>query len=378
MSSAKGPLRGLGPASKALLVAGLTDTPLPVPGPDVFRDEATVIADEGLAPVALALAGQGEGLHPETFELLHGLTFQTQIRCMAAGLAARGVLRRIDELGIAAVVIKGPSVERFHPAGWPRAYSDIDLLVAPRDFYSVVNECHRAGFEDAVSRPPWPWFDLRCKEGVNIHGEDGGNLDIHHHVPPWAFGVDLDVDAAVAGSTWGDVAGVPVRLVGAPHCLVIASLHVLNDLWKGSLGLKSWRDILALLRHIGIDQAETTFVEMELGWLLDLVTNALAVHLPEAEVPVTRRHYRTPPVSRARLAALGWSSDSALSRLRATYVARLPIPEAAAFLAGCAVPQRSWVRERNGSYVKYWGSLFTEARSTIGGEDHRMKSLEGK
>ena len=93
MSSAKGPLRGLGPASRALLVAGLTDTPLPVPGPDAFRDEADVIADEGLAPVALALAGQGEGLRPETFERFHGLTFQTQIRCMAAGLAARGVLR---------------------------------------------------------------------------------------------------------------------------------------------------------------------------------------------------------------------------------------------------------------------------------------------
>jgi hypothetical protein len=71
------------------------------------------------------------------------------------------------------------------------------------------------------------------------------------------------------------------------------------------------------------------------------------------------------------MALLGWSNDSSVSSLRASWIARLPVPEAVAFVGGCAVPQRTFVREGYGSYWSYWRSLFAEARSTMNGADYR-------
>ena len=310
-----GPLHGLGPAARACLVAGLTDRH-DVPDADAFEREATLLTQEGLAPIALTLAGSDGGLDAETFAVLRQVTLESQILAMAASHAARGALLRFEQSKIPVVVIKGPAVERFHPAGWPRSFSDIDLLVAPQDFFPVVHECVEAGFVDAVSRPPWPWFDLRCKEGVNICGPEGGNLDIHHHVPPWVFGAKLGIEEILATATWGNVGGAPVRFVDAPNSLVIASLHVLNDLWKGRLGLSSWRDIVALLRLVGMEQAEETFDSLGLAWLLSLVTGELNASVPEADVGVPRRHHPVPLTARARMAVLGWSNDSSISSLQ--------------------------------------------------------------
>jgi hypothetical protein len=324
-----------------------------------------------MGPIALTLAGSDGGLDAGTFTLLRNTALESQIRAMAAAHAARGALRRFDQAGIPVVVIKGPAVERFHPVGWPRSFSDIDLLVASRDFAVVVRECVEAGFVDTVSRPPWPWFDLRCKEGVNIRGPEGGNLDIHHHVPPWVFGARLGLDEILATATWAEVSGAPVRFVDAPYSLVIASLHVLNDLWKGRIGLSSWRDIIALLRVVGMDQAEETFDSLDLGWLLGLVAGELADSVPEADTGVPGHRHPIPMTARARIAVLGWSNDSSVSSLRASWIARLPAPQAVAFLGGCAVPQRIFVRDGYGSYRAYWRSLFVEARSTMNGADYR-------
>lgn len=371
MTGDSGPLHGLGPAARACLIAGLTAEPPEVPEPASFERESTTIIQEGLAPVALKLAGADGGLDPETFARFRQVTLESQIRAMAAGHAAGDALRRFDEAGIPVVVIKGPAIERFHPAGWPRTYSDIDLLVAPRDFHAVVEVCVQAGFVDAVSRPPWPWFDLRCKEGVNIRGPVGGNLDIHHHVPPWVFGANLSIDQVLTTATWSSVGGAPVRLVSASNSLVIASLHVLNDLWKGRIGLSSWRDILALLRHLGPAGAEEAFDAVGIGWLLGLVAGELASSVPEAEIVVPRHHHRVPVSARMRIAVLGWNNDSSISSLRASWIARLPAPQVVAFLAGCAVPQRTFVQESYGTYRAYWHSLVDEARSTMKGADYR-------
>lgn len=371
MSVDAGPLHGLGPAARACLVAGVTTDPPELPDQASFAKESTLLIQEGLSPIALTLAGSDGGLDTETFALFRQVTLESQIRAMAAGHAARSALLHFDKSGIPVVVIKGPAVERFHPPGWPRSYSDIDLMVAPRDFHAVVEACVEAGFVDAVSKPPWPWFDLRCKEGINIRGPEGGNLDIHHHVPPWVFGARLGVDEILATATWADVGGAPVRLTDAPYSLVIASLHVLNDLWKGRIGLSSWRDILILLGVVGMDQAEETFDSLGLGWLLGLVAGEFVASVPESEVVVPTDGHPVPLTARARIAVLGWNNDSAVSSLRASWIARLPAPQAAAFLAGCAVPQRTFVQEGYGSYRAYWGSLFSEARSTMHGADYR-------
>jgi hypothetical protein len=337
-----------------------------------FTDESSLIVAEGLAPVALELMRACGAEEPETFELFRSITLEMQFRSMAAPMVARGVLHRLDEARIPVAVIKGPAVARFHPEGWPRTYSDVDLLVPPRHFFEVVRLCEGDGFENDVSQPRWPWFDLYCKEGVNLHLGEVGNIDVHHHVPPWVFGAKLDVDAVLRTATMGTVGGAPVHLADASYSLIVAALHVLNDLWKGRLGLTSWRDILVLLHHVGINQAEQAFATVHLEWLLDLVTSSIAAGVSEAEVAQPRRVHSVPILARARIAMLGWNNAS-ISRQQASWAARLPAPRALAFLAGCVVPEPKYVREHFGSYRQYWRSLFDDTLATMHGADHRMQ-----
>jgi hypothetical protein len=327
-----------------------------------------------MAAIALTFMSTDPGAEPDTFKLFRSLAMDLQLRSMAAWIAARSVLRRLEDRSISAVVIKGPAVERFHPRGLPRPYSDVDLLVRPSDFRAAVALCEEEGFVDDTTHPQWPWFDLLCKEGVNLHRDDGGNLDVHHHVPPWVFGARLTPDAVLDLATWDEIAGVPVRFADADRSLVIASLHVLNDLWKGRIGLGSWRDILVLLDRVGIEAAESTFDELKLGWLLGLVTDTLAAGVPEAQVPRTRRAHRIPLAVRARIGALGWSRATSFSRQQASWCARLPLPAAMAFLGGCIVPAPRYIDDRYGSYRSYWRTMYRDAVSTLHGEDHRMKT----
>lgn len=370
-----GPLAGLGPASRACLSAGLTDQPPPLE-PGALADEAELLLAESMAPVALVVADGIPGVAPALVERFRQVSLEMQVRAMAAESAARRVLSALDRRGIPAAVIKGPAVTPCHPTGWPRAYSDIDLLVPATRFDEAVQVCREEGFTHPASTPPWPWMDAACKEGVNLHcSRDGGNMDVHHHVAPWLFGTRLTPERVLDAGHWGDVAGHRARMAAPEHSLVIAALHVVNDLWKGRMGLVSWRDMLVLLGQVGGARARATFDELELGWLLTLVTAGLAEVVPEVPLPATGPDRRMPLAVRGRMAALGWSSDAALTHHRVTFAARLPLTKAAMFVAGCVVPQPRYVREYYGSYPRYWRHLLGETVSTVQGEDPRMNSV---
>jgi hypothetical protein len=370
-----GPLRDLGPATRACLTAGLVEEE-PRVEPSCYKEEAEFIVGEGLAGIAFQLARNVPGADPATVEWLRRVTFETQLRSMAAMLAARRIFQRLNDKFIPVVVIKGPAVERYHPLHWPRTYGDVDVLVSAGDYPEVIRVCQSELFTDPASTPPWPWFDRICKEGVNLHSHDGGNIDVHHHVPPWVFGRRLTAENVIASSSVGTLSDLKVRLASLEHSLVIASLHVLNDLWRGRSGLVSWRDIIVLLRNVGMDRAVEVFTEVGLTWLLDLVTVSLRSYLPEAAVPVRAAAHGPPFDIRTRIAVLGWDNDSTLSRHRVSFAARLPVANALAFIGGCVLPQRRYVYEYYDTYRNYWRRLVGETVSTVHGDDPRMSSTQ--
>lgn len=369
-----GPLARLGPAARACVSAGLIEN-VQQTDPESLTREADLLVAESMAPVALRVAETTPGTDRETVDRYRRVTLRMQIRSMAIEMATRRVLSALAEREIPLTVIKGPAVLPFQPPGWTRSYSDIDLLVPVTRFWDAVATCEKEGFTDPASTPPWPWFNTSCKEGVNFCSADGGNVDVHHHVPPWIFGAKLTPERVLSSSVPGEVGGQPVRLASGEHSLVIAALHVVNDLWKGRIGLVSWRDIAVLLHHLGGDRAAAAFDEVGLGWLLTLVASDLAESIPELALPVSGLRQRMPVSVRGRMAALGWDSDSRLTHLRATFAARLPASRAALFVAGCIVPKPQYVREYFGNYFKYWGHLVEESVSTMHGEDPRMKSI---
>jgi hypothetical protein len=293
-----------------------------------------------------------------------------QMRTLAADFGTAELLRDLSAVGVRAVIIKGPAVARFHPKGWPRAYSDLDVLVAHDQFRTALNTAIRAGFEyPEAACPPWTWIDRYCREGVNLHGQ--GNVDIHHHIPPWILGVGVRMEDVAASADSIQLRGVKVQMASLEYSTVIAALHVFNDFWKGRLGLVSWRDLVVLLHSTDRVHVRETFRSADLEWLLDLVTAALSQGVPEAMIEPTG-NTRPPRRIRQRMGVLGWDHTSSVSHYRVAWAGRLPLPQGIAFLLGSAVPSRSYIHQRHGTYRRYWSRAWRETVETKGGVDFRV------
>ena len=378
--SPAGPLRGLGPAARWCLTAGVVEHPLPVPGIESFRNESDLIFREGLAPVALqALDSRLTSPNDPLWTCFRDVTRVGNFRCFAVDVLGATLLSTLSKAGIPTVVIKGPAVARLHPKGWPRHYSDIDILVPKQNFLRAVLCSKGEGFEYSERTvPQWRWFDLVCREGLNLHSASGGNIDIHHHVPPWALSSKFEVNDVINRSIPWELCGIPINIASPEDLLLVSTLHVLNDLWKGKSGLSSWRDVIVVMKLLGASKSAMAFDGAGLGWLFELVAKALSVAVPEIGIVASDTEARIPVTARWRMAALGWGDDSALSRHRLSWAIRLPTPNALAYLAGTAFPAPKYIRERHGSLRNYWRSAWNETIATRHGSDYRMTTVQDK
>jgi hypothetical protein len=379
LTSSLGPLRNIGPAARWCLSAGIVNSPLPTPEPEAFWNERDRILQEGLAAVAFrAFEPQANPRENPVANIFYAAAMNSHIRCMAADRAAAVFLPVLSRAGIPVAIIKGPALASLHPEGWTRPYGDIDIVVSGQSFHSAVELARGCGFDSPRSPPQWDWFYVICREGVNLHSGDGGNIDIHHHLPPWVLGSSVHVEDVIERSVPSRLCGVSVNFGSTEDHLLITALHVLNDLWKGKLGLASWRDIIVLMTSLGMDDSQKVFERAGLGWLFDLVTAALSAVVPETGIVPSSSPSRMGLRTRIRVAALGWEKDSVLARHRLTWAMRLPVPNALAFLGGSAFPERKFIRERHESLWKYWKGGWDETTSTIRGSDYRMTRVEDK
>jgi len=357
------------------LVAGIPKVSQPSFDVGSFREEASTLIAEGLGPVALEVIDRNGGVRdPDLRGPFFANSMSRQMQSLAADAIVGNLVTVLQESGVTPVLIKGPAVARLHPPDWPRPYSDIDLLVRPDQFERAMSRLVKEGYDyPETSRPPWLWFDRYCREGVNLHG--AGNVDLHHHIAPWAFVGHLSTQDVLAAGTVLNLHGVDVTVASPGHSVVIAALHILNDLWKGQRGLVSWRDIIILLQSTDAEEIRRVFMRAKLEWLLDLVVAELHETVPYA-VEGSANRIRTPVAARWRIRGLGWQGSTAISRHRAAWMIRLPWPQAWAFAAGTAVPSPSFIRARHHTYRQYWRQAWDETVTTVGGADHRMDKSE--
>jgi hypothetical protein len=359
-------------------VAGIVDANGPAPSVEDVEHETDFLFAEGLSAIVVHALGEIPAHRGQPyFAMFRRSTLNTQMKAMAADTTAAPALEALAAAGVRTAVVKGPAMAALHPQGWPRTYSDIDLIVTPDDFPRAIRCVEDLGFatsERAI--PQWEWFDLRCREGVNLHSAGGGNLDVHHHVPPWSFGSRIRAGDILRRSEPAELCGTPVQFASAGDLLLISALHVLNDLWKGKAGLASWRDVLVLLHRLGADQARAVFAEAGIAWLHDLMVAELARSVPEAGIAPPSTLEQPSRAERVRLAALGWSGHSMATRQRLAWVSRLPVANGMLFLAGTLVPSPAYVRDRHGSYLDYWRRGLSESVSTAKGSDYRMTTVD--
>jgi hypothetical protein len=316
-------------------------------------------------------------LSPSTERQFRSIAFSAEMRSMAADVNGVGVLAGLRDRGLACALVKGPSMARRHPPGWPRPYADLDVLVSPDDYGEAVACAEGMGFvQSERSIPQWSWFDRICREGGNLHSGSGGNIDFHHHIPPWALASHFTVTDIIARATPVDFYGIEVGFGQPEDLLVISAFHILNDLWKGKIGLASWRDVILLLGTLGEDRARMAFDRAGVAWMFVVFTAELAYELPEAGIASSGVTPVIPLIPRVRLAGLGWSNDSTATRHRLAWATRLPPVNAVAFLAGSAVPSAGYIQSRHGSYFSYWKRGLIETASTFRGSDYRMTTVD--
>lgn len=333
---------------------------------------------EGLAAVALRVLDEGEGDERDAVrDRLARVAMLQEIRSLSADALLEHLCDLFGTIGLSFVVIKGPAVARFHPRGWPRPYSDIDIMVEPRDFRGAMDILLRNQFAYPTSSfPPWQWFDLYCREGLNLHGS--GNVDLHHHLAPWIFGAGLSARDIMARADRLIIGHRSVLMASREHSAVIATLHILNDLWKNQRGLASWRDLLVLLQQSDEDSVRSTFEASGLGWLFDLALSALRRQLPDVLDNDGERDAPKIPLRFSwRLKGLGWDRSTFVSRHRLAWSVRLPLAHAVAFTVGSVVPSPRYIHARHGSYHEYWRMAWKETVSTVAGGDHRGDKATG-
>jgi hypothetical protein len=367
------PLTQLGPASRACLLAGLISSRGDAVPQTAWHLEAPVIVREGLASTALALARSGAvDLPTDALHIFRHAALAQTLHTLEVQRTSVPFLKAAQALHVPTTVIKGLAVARLYPSGWPRDYSDIDLLVSPHDFPALVRAAAQEGFSLLEDTDAWPWFLTTVREGVNLHSGATGNIDIHHHLPPWALTRTLSVsdimEHAIPTQT---LFGSPVHAASPGHCLVIAALHVLNDRWKGKAGLVSWRDMLVVSESLGAAATTSAFQDAGLSWLLRLVSRALSRHAPHSVLARVPADTGMPCRYRFRLHALAWGDWTALNRQRIAWAARLPPLNAFLFLVGTAVPAPSYIRRHDNSYLRYWLRGLREIIATTHGADFR-------
>lgn len=378
-------LDGVDPVVRACLTWGVTP---PEAGPATrltdadWRRSTSLVALARLSPVAASML---EVLDPggeldDVRRVLHDDALALTAETMTVERGAGPALRALAEAGCTPLVVKGPAAARFAAGPDHRPYRDIDLLVPRHRFRPALAVLQELGYgRPPAADQPWPWFDWVCIEGVNLYRDRYHAVDVHHRIAPWVLTGRLDADTLLARSEAGQVAGVAVRVPSAADSLVIAALHVVNDLWKGDASFLTWRDIAVIGHGLGAVGRRQAFEAAGLGWLATVVESALAGLVEDRPSPVAPARTRREGRERRRLRRLGWGADTFAARHPIGWAVRLPPGRAAAFVAGHAVPSPAYARGKHGGYGRYWlASLRSFGRAAAGADFRREPVAPGR
>lgn len=317
--------------------------------------DARAVAEARLAGVALRLQRDGRvGVDDAGLRLLREAAFSAADRAVEVLARSAGGLDGLRDAGIPYAVTKGPGIAGLSGGAAERPFTDLDVVVRPRDFRGAVAVLAALGYgERTETRTPWAWMERRCREAVNLRHPDGGSLDVHHHVPPWLWAGRLSCERLIAAA--GDVClagGRRLPVASPAHNFLVAALHIVSDHNRPGANLTAWRDVALLGRLVPPDEVIAAADEAGLvGWVrwvlghlpADARPPALWVALPPARL----RHRR-------RLALL--LPPRIGSRHMVGQALRLPAPNAVMYLGGMALPSRAFLDEHgyDRRYPQWW------------------------
>ncbi len=174
-------------------------------------------------------------------------SFRPLARSLAIDLATGEVVSRLRDVGIEAIVLRGPAIaRRLYPPDEVRPYVDLDLLVRPARVGAAAAELADLGFAVVASEA-----DLAGFRPVHAHEwvreRDGVAVDLHNTISGVGVEGDLLFASLLAGSEPALVGGTEVNLPAPAAVALEVALHAAHH---GPRREKSVRDLNRALERL--------------------------------------------------------------------------------------------------------------------------------
>jgi hypothetical protein len=267
-------------------------------------------------------------------------------------------LECLEAASIPFVLTKGAGIAQHCAAMSDRPFVDIDVLVPPSLFRRALGSLRNDGLVERLqTQEPWDVFNRFCREAINLRSEAGGSIDLHHRVSPWCWSEGLTHEHLLSRAQSIDVFGVHLPVVSAQDNLMVVALHVVSDKSHPGHTYRAWRDLLVLVNACSVESVVHCAQETGLAAWLEWIIGCLPEEVRPTELltalsntgPRMHNAFRLRMLLPPRLAA----EHPMLGR-----TIRVPVPQAALFVAGTLVPSASYLRNRypdeKHRYLKWW------------------------
>lgn len=270
------------------------------------------------------------------------------------------LLARTSELlareGLAHCALKGPVLARTaYDAPELRSFADVDVLVERDGFEHAIRALVARGGTRRFTEPR-SGFAAQYTKGVCVELTDGCQVDVHVTLAAGPFGLAIPVHELFASPDAVEVGATRVPALRGEHRFLHACYHAaLGDLPPRLVPL---RDVAEMVRRELDADAVLAIAARWRGLAvvqraLVLVATTLGVPIPEP-LGGWSRTYRPAPLERAALRSSlpssGGYGRQAAAGLLLLRGARARLRYAAALL----LPDRAYLDERDGSYVRRW------------------------
>ena len=131
----------------------------------------------------------------------------------------------MTEAGLPTVVLKGAAVaDTFYPDRSWRSFGDLDLLISAADWRKACDVLERLGFRRIIPEPR-PGFDERFGKGASFEDARKLQVDLHRTLAMGPFGLWIDHEALLEGTTAFAVKDVSLRRLDDTNALIHACIH---------------------------------------------------------------------------------------------------------------------------------------------------------
>ena len=235
-----------------------------------------------------------------------------------------------------------------------RSFGDVDILVDGADFDAAVAHLERGGGH-ARYREPRRNFTARFGKGVCVVTADGLEIDLHRVFVAGPFGLAID-----PADLFADPEDIEIgdRAVPAPNANV-RFLHACYHVALTSPRLTATRDVAQIATLTDLDVDARARARGALAGPCGRAAGA-ATHAHPAgrrpRRPAVRLGRALPPRSlrTRRAAAVHLDQPQLRDADGGRRVGTARVPPRVEYAAALLLPDRTYLREREGSYVKRW------------------------